>query len=93
MAKERKKVKPKPLAKTLPKKRPARAKKIKIKVLEAETNTSTKSYDPNKYFRVKADDSERFKQAGSMVLSKELKMDYYTTENDKGVFYYLILNK
>jgi threonine synthase len=52
-----------------------------------------KKKDNNKYLKMPiTEPSGSFKEVGERVARKELKWAYYTTENNVGVHYYLILN-
>jgi hypothetical protein len=53
-----------------------------------------KSKDSRKFIKmVETQSAEEFKIIGDRVSRKELKWAYYTTENNVGVHYYLILNE
>jgi hypothetical protein len=53
-----------------------------------------KSKDSRKFIKMAVTQSaEEFKIIGDRVSRKELKWAYYTTENNVGVHYYLILNE
>ena len=59
-----------------------------------EPIVEVKKKDNNKYHKILANESSQvFKEAGDRVAKKELKWAYYTTENNIGVHYYLILNE
>ena len=59
-----------------------------------EPRVEVKKKDNNKYHKILANESSQvFKEAGDRVAKKELKWAYYTTENNIGVHYYLILNE
>jgi hypothetical protein len=50
-------------------------------------------FDSKKYVKIAETESiEKFKELGERVNKKELKWIYYTTENNVGIHYYLILN-
>ena len=99
MAKERKKVKPKPIPIVEPKKREEKVKgKKKVeKVIEkeevAESKVKAKASD-DKYIRISIGASvEDYKKINDRVLREEIKWAYYGIDNDKGYQYYIVLKK
>ena len=83
MSQERKRVEPKQLQKTEPKKRPEPVEEL------PESKVKTKLED--KFVKVAMGESSSvFKAIGDRIQKGELGPPYFTTENDKGYLYYLI---
>lgn len=96
MAKERKKAKPKPLPKAEPKKRIGEdGKPVKKPVVKAKPEEKQKpNKSDDKYVRIALDaSSDERKVITERVISGELKLAYYATDNDKGYHYYLVIKK
>jgi hypothetical protein len=63
-------------------------------LVEVPIKDEVKKSSKDKFLKVSANESsEFFKEIGERVQKKELKWSYYSTENNSGVHYYLILNQ
>jgi hypothetical protein len=102
MSNERKKVQPKPIVKTEPKKRevPVKTPVVKVEPKKPVVKETPKPEEPkqkkseNKYVRIALDvKGEERNAIVERVKNGELKLAYYATENDKGYHYYLVIKK
>lgn len=86
MAQERKRVESKPIPVTAPKKR--------LPIVEEPIPERTRIKLDDKYVKVSANEkAEICKSIGERVQRGELGRPYFTTENDKGYLYYIILKE
>lgn len=97
MAKERKKVKPKPVKDLIPKKRPALPKKVvakkKLKEIPIEEEPEpAKEYKlPFKVFKIcEGASHEERKAVGERVHQGELTFLYYGVDGNKGCHHYIV---
>lgn len=87
MSVNKKRVKPKPIKKAEPKKRPAGFKGKKIK----EEKPKIDSVKPDgRYVRVPCGNPEKFKAIGERVMLGEVAWSHYQLEGENGVHYFVI---